>query len=60
MINAAIATFFGLLILVPIAQLLARQLGFYAIVPEGRCFVYVLFGNVVAVLDEPGIHCLLK
>jgi hypothetical protein len=60
MINAAIATFFGLLILVPIAQLLARQLGFYAIVPVGRCFVYVLFGNVVAVLDEPGIHCLLK
>lgn len=57
---AAIATFFGLLIGVPIAQLFARKLGFYAIVPEGRCFVYELFGNVTAVIEEPGIHCLFK
>lgn len=37
---------------------LLRLVGFYAIVRERTCRVYVLFGNVVATLSEPGIHFL--
>ncbi len=44
---------------IPLFLALARLLGVYAIVQERRCFVYVLFGNVVATLDEPGLHFLL-
>ncbi len=55
---AAIATFFGCFIVVPMLFGLARAFGFYAIVTERRCFVYVLFGKVVGVLDEPGLHML--
>ena len=32
--------------------------GLYTIVDERRCHVYVLFGKVVGVLDEPGLHFL--
>jgi len=55
---AAIATFIGLFIFVPIFFALIRAFGFYTIVEEGRCHVYVLFGRVLAVLDEPGIYFL--
>jgi len=54
----AVATFFGLLIGVPILSALARGFGLYTIVEEGTCHVYVLFGKVVATLDEPGLHFL--
>jgi regulator of protease activity HflC (stomatin/prohibitin superfamily) len=53
-----IVTFIGLFIAIPIFMLLARLLGLYAIVEEGRCHVYVLFGKVVAVLKEPGLNFL--
>ncbi|MBE7550689.1 MAG: SPFH/Band 7/PHB domain protein [Anaerolineales bacterium] len=53
-----IVTFLGLFIALPIFMLLARLLGLYAIVEEGRCHVYVLFGKVVAVLKEPGLNFL--
>jgi regulator of protease activity HflC (stomatin/prohibitin superfamily) len=32
--------------------------GVYAIVQEGTCHVYVLFGKVVAILNEPGLYFL--
>jgi len=51
-------TFIGLFIAVPILFGLIRAFGFYTIVEEGRCHVYVLFGKVLAVLDEPGIYFL--
>jgi len=51
-------TFVGLFIAVPIFFGLIRSFGFYTIVEEGRCHVYVLFGKVLAVLDEPGIYFL--
>jgi regulator of protease activity HflC (stomatin/prohibitin superfamily) len=38
---------------------LARSLGFYTVVEERQCKVYVLFGKVVAVIDEPGLHLLI-
>jgi regulator of protease activity HflC (stomatin/prohibitin superfamily) len=51
-------TFIGLFIAYPILMLFARLLGLYAIVEEGRCHVYVLFGKVIAVLKEPGLNFL--
>jgi len=57
-IAAVISTFVGLFIIVPIIFGLFRAFGFYTIVEEGRCHVYVLFGKVLAVLDEPGIYFL--
>jgi regulator of protease activity HflC (stomatin/prohibitin superfamily) len=37
-----------------------RILGVYVVVRERQAIVYVLFGNVVGVLDDPGIHFLWK
>jgi regulator of protease activity HflC (stomatin/prohibitin superfamily) len=55
---AAIATFFGMFLVLPLVQFLLRLLGFYAVVEEGTCHVYVLFGKVRAVLDEAGFYFL--
>ena len=54
----ATITFFVLLIGVPVAGAIARGLGMYTIVNEGTCKVFVLFGKVLCVLDEHGIHFL--
>ena len=56
---AAVVTFVAGFLVLPIVLALARALGLYAIVNEGECRVYVLFGKVIAVLDEPGLHFLL-
>ena len=56
---AAGATFMGFGLLIPIVLGLTRLAGLYAIVEERRCRVYVLFGRVLGVLDEPGFHFLL-
>jgi regulator of protease activity HflC (stomatin/prohibitin superfamily) len=53
------ATFFGLFILFPILFGIARLLGLYTIVEERQCKVYVLFGKVLGVIDEPGLHLLI-
>lgn len=37
---------------------IVRIFGFYVIVPERRAYVYVLFGKVIGVIDEPGLHLL--
>jgi hypothetical protein len=55
---AAIATFVVCLIAEPIIQWLMRFFGVYAIVEEGTCHVYVLFGRVMGVLHEPGLYFL--
>lgn len=55
---AAVATFIFCLIAVPTILGLMRAFGLYAIVEEGTCRVYVLFGNVVGVLREPGLYFL--
>jgi len=52
------ATIVGLGLLVPLLFGLARVLGLYTIVDERRSRVYVLFGKVLCVLDEPGLHLL--
>ncbi len=48
----------GFFIFAPIFLGLLRLLGLYAIVEERQARVYVLFGNVVATLTEPGLHWL--
>ena len=44
--------------LMPVFLVLVRLFGLYTIVYERTCHVYVLFGKVVATLDEPGLHFL--
>ena len=56
---AAVATFVGMFILVPIFFGIVRLFGLYTIVQERECKVYMLFGKVVAVIDEPGLHLLI-
>jgi len=55
---AAAATFVGCFILVPLLLGLARTGGLYVVVRERRCHVYMLFGKVVALIDDPGLHVL--
>jgi regulator of protease activity HflC (stomatin/prohibitin superfamily) len=57
--TATVATFIGLFIVMPMALGFARLFGLYTIVEERQCKVYVLFGKVVAVIDEPGLHLLI-
>jgi regulator of protease activity HflC (stomatin/prohibitin superfamily) len=54
----AVATFIGLFLIAPLLSGLCRALGFYTIVQERQCRVYVLFGKVVLILTEPGLHLL--
>ncbi|SEK25872.1 Regulator of protease activity HflC, stomatin/prohibitin superfamily [Stigmatella aurantiaca] len=55
----AVLGFLVMLMGVPMLLGVCRMLGLYAIVEERTCRVYVLLGQVVAVLDEPGLHFLL-
>ncbi len=41
-----------------IALSFGRLFGVYTIVRERRCHVYVFFGKVVEIIDEPGLHFL--
>ena len=53
------ATTFGVLVVgYPILLALLRLFGVYAVVQERRCHVYLLFGKVIGILDEPGLYCL--
>src|ERR1700754_4069293 len=56
---AAVGTFVGLFIVVPILFGIARMFGLYTIVEERQYKVYMLFGKVVAVIDQPGLHLLI-
>jgi regulator of protease activity HflC (stomatin/prohibitin superfamily) len=56
---AAVISFFACLIVVPTILGLARMLGLFTMVQERRCHVYMLFGKVVGILDEPGLQFLL-
>jgi regulator of protease activity HflC (stomatin/prohibitin superfamily) len=56
---AVVATFVGMFIVVPIGFGILRLFGLYTIVEERQCKVYVLFGKVVAIIDQPGLHLLI-
>jgi regulator of protease activity HflC (stomatin/prohibitin superfamily) len=55
---AAGITFVAMFIISPIVAGLTRAFGFYTVVQERQCKVYVLFGQVVATLSEPGLYSL--
>jgi regulator of protease activity HflC (stomatin/prohibitin superfamily) len=57
--TAALITFGGLFVLVPLIFGAMKLLGVYTIVQERQCKVYVLFGKVLAVIDQPGLHFLM-
>lgn len=59
-IAAFVAAFIAIAILVPLVFSILRLLGVYVIVRERQALVYVLFGNVVGTITEPGIHFLWK
>jgi regulator of protease activity HflC (stomatin/prohibitin superfamily) len=56
-IGAAI-TFVAMWFIMPIFLFLVRLLGIYTIVQEGTCKVFILFGKVIGVITEPGLHIL--
>ena len=55
---AAGTTFIVLIALEGLIYALGRLFGFYAVVEERTCHVYVLFGRVIGVLKEPGLYFL--
>ena len=55
---AAIAVFAGAFVAELALVFLSRTFGLFAVVRERSCRVYVLFGKVVGVIDEPGLHFL--
>lgn len=57
-IVAAVITFVSMWIVAPIFFFFLRRFGFYTIVQEGTCKVFILFGKVIGVLREPGLHIL--
>ena len=54
----AVISFIGMWFVLPIGLFFLRLAGLYTIVDEGTCQVFVLFGRVVGILEEPGIHIL--
>jgi regulator of protease activity HflC (stomatin/prohibitin superfamily) len=56
---AAVVTFLASFIVVPMLLAFVQMFGIYTIVEEHTCHVYVLFGKVVTIIDEPGLHLLL-
>lgn len=57
-ITAFIASFLFFLIIFPVFLGILRIFGFYTIVNEREAHVFVLFGNIVGEIKEPGIHFL--
>jgi len=51
-------TFIGCFLVLPMFLWMLRFFGIYTIVYEGRCHVYLLFGQVLGVLKEPGLYFL--
>lgn len=57
-LTTTIITFIACLVVVPILMWLSRFFCLFATVQECEAQVFLLFGRVVGVLDEPGLHFL--
>ncbi len=55
---SVLITFLVAFVLEQVVLALSRVFGLFAIVQERTCRVYVLFGKVIGILDEPGLHIL--
>ncbi|MEI6338946.1 MAG: SPFH/Band 7/PHB domain protein, partial [Verrucomicrobiota bacterium] len=53
-----IVTFFACLIFVPLLLTLSRFVCLFAVVQECEAHIFLLFGKVVSVIDQPGLHFL--
>ncbi|MCG2784469.1 MAG: SPFH/Band 7/PHB domain protein [Anaerolineae bacterium] len=51
----ATISFIGMWFVMPIVLFFLRLIGLYTTVEEGTCQVFILFGRVVGILDEPGL-----
>ncbi len=51
-------TFLAMWFIMPLFLWFLRQVGLYTIVQEGTCQVFVLFGRVIGIIKEPGLHIL--
>jgi regulator of protease activity HflC (stomatin/prohibitin superfamily) len=57
-ITLFIVTFILCVLLVPFVLAGLKIINFYTTVNEGQCKVYILFGKVLGVVDQPGLHLL--
>jgi regulator of protease activity HflC (stomatin/prohibitin superfamily) len=57
-LTAALVVFIGMFVAEPVLLGLCRIFGVYAVVQERTARVYMLFGKVVGILDEPGLYFL--
>jgi regulator of protease activity HflC (stomatin/prohibitin superfamily) len=57
-LSAIVVTFLVLLVGEPFILGFLRAIGFYTVVGEREAQVFVLFGKVLGVIDEPGLHFL--
>ena len=55
---SAIVGFVGVFVGASIFFSILRLFGVYAIVRERRSMVFILFGDVIGIIDEPGLHFL--
>jgi len=53
-----IVTFFACLTFVPLLLTLSRFVCLFAVVQECEAHIFLLFGKVVSVIDQPGLHFL--
>lgn len=57
-ISMIVIGFFATMIAIPIIRGILRLFGIYDIVHERQAVVYVLFGSVIGIIKEPGLHFL--
>ena len=57
-ITLFIVTFILCVLTLPFVLAGLKIINFYTAVNEGRCKVYVLFGKVLGVVTQPGLHLL--
>src|SRR5580698_2642291 len=57
-LTGALIAFIGMFVAEPVLLGLCRIFGIYAVVQERTARVYMLFGKVVGILDEPGLYFL--
>jgi len=55
---SALTVLFSLLVLESVIRILGKLFGFYATIEEKEARVYVLFGDIIGVIDKPGFHFL--
>lgn len=57
-LSTAIFVFLSLFFLEYTLRILGHFFGFYAVIHEKETRVYILFGDIIGVLDKPGLHFL--